>query len=151
MISTGKGKVTELRLHRENREQISRVRQGRGSGKLILCISVVIVGYIIFSLGNQFNRLHTMESNVGDMKKQVEELKTKNSALREEIKKIRSDSYVEQVAREQLGLVKPGETLVVPTQSPSNGAAPALPAQSPSTNKGSKEKGINIKYTNIYD
>ncbi|GAB6179124.1 hypothetical protein JCM14036_04430 [Desulfotomaculum defluvii] len=149
MISTGKGKVTELRLHRDINEQGLKVRRGKKGGRLILFLSVAIVGYMAFSLFNQFTRVDNMQSSVKTLQSQVEELKTRNEALRAEIKQIKSESYIEQAAREQLGLVKPGETLVVPAQTEQENT----PSESgkPAQQNNSNGEAFNVKYKNIYD
>ncbi|SHK35435.1 FtsB family cell division protein [Desulforamulus aeronauticus] len=143
MISTGKNKVTELKLHREHKEKATRLRSGRGNSKMMMFMVLAVVGYIVFSLTSQFNRLHSMQTNVESLQKQVKEIETRNTALREQIKQIKSDAYIEQAAREQLGLVKPGETLVVPTQSQQG-------ADASKQQQGTAE-GFEVKYKNIYD
>ena len=148
MISADKGKVAELKLRRENKEPAPRHRRNRGGARLILFVCVSVVGYMIFSLGSQISYLHAMQTNVETIQGQVEELTQKNTALREEIKKIKSDAYVEQVAREQLGLVKPGETLVVPTQSPETAESQDVP-KTPETNQ--QENPFNVRDKSIYD
>ncbi|AEF93013.1 Septum formation initiator [Desulfotomaculum nigrificans CO-1-SRB] len=140
MNSTGKEKVTDLKLHREKKIPAGG-RRRRGGGRLILMVSLAIVGYVTFTLGNQISHLHAMQNNVENIQSQIEDLKKKNSALREEIKKIKSDAYVEQEAREKLGLVKPGETLVVPAQSPAGGATPPV----------TQEQSFKVRDKNIYD
>ncbi len=149
MISTGKSKVTELKLHRENKEQVGAVRHKRGKSKLVLFFSVALAAYFVFSLGSQFNKLHAMQSNMDSLQSQVEELKSRNAALRQEIKQIKSDSYVEQVAREQLGLVKPGETLVVQAQSQQENNK--KPQTTPSKENKPQGETFNVPYKNIYD
>ncbi|RYD03674.1 hypothetical protein N752_18165 [Desulforamulus aquiferis] len=119
MISTGKGKVAELKLHRENKPENNKPPRKQIGFRLVIVFLIAMVAYIAFSISSQIGRLQAMQNNVETIQSQVEELKHKNAALREELKRIKSDSYVEQVAREQLGLVKPGETLIVPTQDPS--------------------------------
>ena len=147
MISTGKSKVTELKLHREHRQGATGSRTGRGNNKVMLFVTLAVVGYILFSLTSQFSRLHAMQSNVESLQNQIKEIETRNTALREQIKQIKSDAYIEQVAREQLGLVKPGETLVVPTK--------AEPGAEVKQQQGSPQQenadGFQIRYKNIYD
>lgn len=148
MISTGKGKVAELKLHRENKEPAPKFRRRRNGARFILIICVTIAGYIAFSLGNQYSYLYAMQNNVETIQAQVEELRNKNAALREEINKIKSDAYVEQVAREQLGLVKPGETLVVPTQGTTSSDKKTQPSTPPTS--GTQET-FKVRDKNIYD
>ncbi len=147
MISTGKNKVTELKLHREHKEKAVRLRSGRGNHKIMMFMVLAVVGYIVFSLTSQFNRLHSMQTNVESLQKQVKEIETRNTALREQIKQIKSDAYIEQAAREQLGLVKPGETLVVPTQSQQGADA----SKQQGSSKPGTGEGFEVKYKNIYD
>lgn len=149
MISTGKNKVTELKLHRQRKERTTALRSGRGNNKLLLLVALLVVGYIMFSLTSQFSRLHAMQAKVDTLQNQIEEIEKRNTALREQIKQIKSDAYIEQVAREQLGLVKPGETLVVPANAqPGEEAKEQAPQQSPQQPAG---EGFRIRYNNIYD
>ena len=46
------------------------------------------------------------------LRAEIDESKGKNEELGEEVKRLKSDEYVEQLARRDLGLVKPGETSV---------------------------------------
>lgn len=149
MISPGKGKVAELNLHRELKEQNRLRRSTRKGNKLVLVLSVAFVGYLFFSLGNEFNKLHSMQTNVESLQSQIKELKTRNTALQQEIKQIKSDSYIEQVAREQLGLVKPGENLVVQAQSTQGSNTTKAPAQTSQSKK--QGETFNVQYKNIYD
>ncbi|ABO48671.1 Septum formation initiator [Desulforamulus reducens MI-1] len=149
MISTGKGKVTELRLHSDNRDPEKTVRRGKKSGNFMLLLTVACVCYMVFSLYNQFTRMNTMQSSMKTLQTQVEELKNRNEALRTEIKQIKSEAYIEQAAREQLGLVKPGETLVVPTQPKQTSTASEQKKSSKSEEAGAE--AFDIKYKNIYD
>jgi len=55
-----------------------------------------------------------MKHSVSELEKEIGELKAKNAELKRDLKLIKSEEYVERIAREQLGLVKPGEKVVVP-------------------------------------
>lgn len=147
MISTGKGNVTELKLHREVKG--GQRKPSRPGARLLLIICIIFLGYLTFSVGSQINQLHLMKNNLNNIQAQVEELKHKNASLREELKRIKSDSYVEEVAREQLGLVKPGETLVVPTQTTYDGAVQKVIV--PPVDKARQVETMNVRNKNIYD
>jgi cell division protein DivIC len=81
--------------------------------RLPFLLTVVVVGYLLFSLSGQFLKLAQMESQVRGMEQQVNSLQAKNQALENQLRLIQSDAYIEQVAR-QLGYVKPGEHPVLP-------------------------------------
>jgi len=54
-----------------------------------------------------------MQGELRQVQKQVAELQIKNAQLRDQLKLVQSDSYIEQMAREKLGLVKPGESRII--------------------------------------
>lgn len=82
--------------------------------KLPALVVVLLLGYLAFSFGSQFSSLAAMQRDVRDIEQQVLELKQRNAALYDELRQVQSDSFVERTAREKLGLIKPGETRVVP-------------------------------------
>lgn len=67
-----------------------------------------------------------------DVQQQVEQVKESNQLLQGDIARMQSKEYIEQVARERLGLTKPGEIMYVPatTSSPQGNSAPgpSIPA-----------------------
>ncbi len=93
---------------RSNNERNSGVRRF-SAGRLPVLFTAAVVGYLLFSLSGQFFQLSRMESQVRGMQQQVKTLQAKNQSLQNELKNIKSDAYIEQVARQRLGLVKPGE------------------------------------------
>ncbi|ACV61177.1 Septum formation initiator [Desulfofarcimen acetoxidans DSM 771] len=82
--------------------------------KIPLIVGIIMALYLGLSLVNQFNKLQLIHNDLEVMQKEVDSLKTKNQSLREELKNVQSNAYIEQVAREKLGLVKPGEKRIVP-------------------------------------
>lgn len=82
--------------------------------KLPALVAVLLLGYLVVSFGSQFSRLSNMQKDVRNIQQQVQDLQQKNAALREELHLVQSNAYIEKTAREKLGLVKPGETRVVP-------------------------------------
>jgi cell division protein FtsB len=90
-------------------------RRGFSAYVAVLALLAVglVVGYLVFRAGGsalQSYRLKGQEQQtqreIADLERQHEEL----VALREYL---RSDEYVEGIARRVLGLVKPGETLTI--------------------------------------
>lgn len=77
---------------------------------------VVILCYLLVSLVSQFQRLDAMQRDLEQLQTQIVELQKKNAELRQQLSLVQSDAYIEQVARERLGLVKPGEARVVPVK-----------------------------------
>ncbi|AGK99767.1 FtsB family cell division protein [Desulfoscipio gibsoniae] len=81
--------------------------------KLPVIIIVLLMLYISFSLGSRFDQLYAMQRNLEDMQTEIKDLRDKNAGLYEQLERLQSDDYIEQVAREKLGLVKPGEARIV--------------------------------------
>jgi cell division protein FtsL len=76
-------------------------------------------------------RLNRQAVQLAALKRSLQE---QNAVLREEIKLLHTPEYVEKIAREQLGLVKPGEVAVLIVRPPA--PAPARPARAPQRRSG---------------
>lgn len=82
----------------------------------VLALAVFML-YLCISFSFQFHRLQILKQEIRQVQQQIGEIQVKNAELRDQLKKVQSDAYIEQVAREKLGLVKPGEVRIVPLQS----------------------------------
>jgi cell division protein FtsL len=81
--------------------------------KLPALVIIILLLYLIISFSLQFNKLYAMQGELRQVQKQVAELQINNAQLRDQLKLVQSDSYIEQMAREKLGLVKPGESRII--------------------------------------
>lgn len=75
--------------------------------KLIIGGLVVLLG---FSFGKGFVQNNRLRKELSKLTYEIEALELRNDEIRAEIERQQSPEYVEWVAREELGLVKPGET-----------------------------------------
>jgi len=82
--------------------------------KLPTLVVVLLLAYLAVTFGSQFSSLASMQRDVGNIEQQIRELKQRNEDLRNELQHVQSDSFIEKTAREKLGLIKAGETRVVP-------------------------------------
>ncbi|AGX41196.1 FtsB family cell division protein [Clostridium saccharobutylicum] len=78
---------------------------------------LIIVGFIIFfafSYIRQRIEINRIEKEIANKQSQLQDVKEKNERLQDEVEKINSDSldYLEKLARERLGMIKPGEKVV---------------------------------------
>ncbi len=55
-----------------------------------------------------------IQENIIISQKELEELKSKNSKLEADLKKVDSNEYIEKLARDRLGMIKEGEKVVNP-------------------------------------
>jgi len=82
--------------------------------RLPALVALLLLTYVVVSFCSQFGKLSVLQNDINSIQQQVQELKEKNASLREELHMVQSDAYVEKNAREKLGLIKPGETRVMP-------------------------------------
>lgn len=87
----------------------------------------LLLAYLVISFSSQFSKLSVMQRDVQSIQLQVQDMQQNNAVLREELRLAQSDAYIEKIAREKIGLVKPGETRVVTVSS----GTEAVKAQAP--------------------
>lgn len=77
-------------------------------------LTLLAAAYFIYlAVGQQFE-LYTIQRETYSLKNRIAELEQSNKAMVDEKKQLASPTYVEKIAREQLGLVKPGEVPYIP-------------------------------------
>lgn len=76
-------------------------------------IFLIILGFIFYSFGGQMVEMYNVQDEVKNIKIQMQELQTKNAELRKQVEQLSSEAYIEREAREKLGLVKPGEKIIL--------------------------------------
>jgi Septum formation initiator len=77
----------------------------------VLLFSLVVVGSSVWQLW----KLHSqVEDQLASLNQEKVTLLQQEKQLHEEITQLNTPSYIEQLAREQLGLVKHGEILISP-------------------------------------
>lgn len=81
--------------------------------KLILLVIFIFMGYNYFLSLNQVKRL---ESSIAVVEREIILAEQKKAQLLKEIEKIDDPQYIEEIARKELGLVKPGELLLIPVE-----------------------------------
>ena len=100
-------KRTRLKINSKNRQRV-RIRSG---SILMLCAIMVVVGssaWQIWKLRSQ------VEGQLAQLNREKVNLLQQEKLLNDEITRLNTPSYIEQLAREQLGLVKQGEILISP-------------------------------------
>lgn len=85
--------------------------------KKLILKKIIIAGCIVFFVFGYLRQSVTMnriQKEIDSKQLQLDEVKQKNERLQDEVEKINSDSsdYLEKLARERLGMIKPGEKVV---------------------------------------
>jgi cell division protein FtsB len=102
-----------------------------GPGLLMVFVVPLLV-YGAYSIGDRWYQNYILTRQEESIRTEVMQLREENLRLQKELNVARSDSGIETTAREQLGLIKPGDTsfqLVGPQGSAAQ--APARPAPAP--------------------
>lgn len=94
-----------------------RVRRRRKRIKLaprfwaLLGILIVIYAGAAYAVG--FLKIHGLTREIAKTEQLLADIEAENERLRQQLEYMSTDEYIEAVAREQLGLVYPGETAVL--------------------------------------
>ncbi|MHB1130827.1 MAG: FtsB family cell division protein [Chloroflexota bacterium] len=81
--------------------------------RLLLLAAVVVLGYFLFSLGGLALQGYRLSQRAATVQQDISTLKTENERLRREVERLQTPTAVEALARQQLGLVKSGETAAI--------------------------------------
>jgi len=83
---------------------------------IVISIVAVIVIVAAFNFWQNMEKMNNLQSKIDEMEEKIEKAEAENAELREQLNNTNDPEYIEEVAREKLGLVKPGEMLLVPVE-----------------------------------
>lgn len=92
-----------------------RRRRRRVTSRFWLIIGLIVFVYAIGSYTKGFIEIWRLRQQIVAVELEIANAQTRNQQLREELAYLQSDEYIEKVAREELGLILPGETPVILT------------------------------------
>lgn len=75
---------------------------------ILVLISVFCISFIRQELA-----VRNIKKNMQVQQQELDKVKEKNETLKDEVSQSKSEQYIEKMARERLGMVKPGEKAVV--------------------------------------
>ncbi|NPV26923.1 MAG: septum formation initiator family protein [Firmicutes bacterium] len=105
---------------RRKKDVTRRRKSSRIKLKLGFCLSMGLLVLAVILWGPQFKHIQQMNAELAELQKQKQQLLQINAKLQEDIRQLNSDTTVERIAREKLGLVKPGEKILIEVQPPRN-------------------------------
>jgi len=80
---------------------------------IILVASICVLGYVVYSYAKDYYHSRQVYAEFLALKQEANRLQTRNVQLADLLRYFDSESYAESRARLELGLVKPGEKVVV--------------------------------------
>lgn len=81
--------------------------------KLNRIVFFIIIIYGLYMFFMQTADMTKIRAQINSYGHELQKLKEKNQELNDEVKMSKSDTYIEKLAREKLGLIKEGETPVI--------------------------------------
>jgi cell division protein FtsL len=75
----------------------------------------ILMLYVLFMYGSGVWRIITINRQIGRINQEIQSWEDRNNDLEREIARLETADYVEQVARKELGLVQPKETVFLVT------------------------------------
>ena len=80
--------------------------------KIIWALILILIFYIVFLFSDKYAKTIQVKEDIKRLESDIKELKQKNNNLSKEVESLKTDKYIEEVAREELGLTKPDEILI---------------------------------------
>ena len=95
---------------------------------LLICAALLAIGYLTYTTSRYFIHNYQLGEDEAQIRRDMTALDHDHAQLVAVRDYLKSDEYIEDIARRILGLVRPGETLVVVSSSDSAPAATPQPA-----------------------
>ncbi len=87
--------------------------------------------FVLVVVGGKAVQGYEMRQEARAVERRIEELKRENRRMAQELEYYLSDEYIEKLAREELGLVRPGDVAVVIVPSDSRTSPPSMQIPTP--------------------
>lgn len=89
-----------------------------------VAIFLILLGFLLYSFSGQVIEMYKVRAEINKIRSQMNDLQAKNAELRKQVEQLSSNAYIEREAREKLGLVKPGEKIILEAKTGSGGLEP---------------------------
>jgi len=101
-------------MHPASNSDTARPRRKRWrlTPRFWLLIAAIFMIYMATSYVQGFIQISRIKKEIRRVQEEIAAVEAHNERLRQELIYLQSDEYIEKVARQELGLVRPGETAV---------------------------------------
>ncbi|MGI6227799.1 MAG: FtsB family cell division protein [Peptococcales bacterium] len=76
-----------------------------------------VLAYMIFSFSQGFYEAYLLQQEIEILEVQLTEVRKENTKLQQELDHVQTPEAIEKTAREKLGLIKPGEVVIMKARS----------------------------------
>ncbi len=81
--------------------------------KMIIIIEFLVVSYLLYTLTKSVYQSYQIDQHIADFKKENDLIAQENKQKEADYSYYSSDAYIEKIAKQNLGLVNPGEQVIV--------------------------------------
>lgn len=93
-------------------------RKNRRKGSPILLGICIFIGILLYTSWGNIGQIWQMYWQRAELEQLIADMEAENSELAQKVQYMETDAWVEQAARDELGLVKPGEIILIPADAP---------------------------------
>src|SRR5579884_1880627 len=101
--------------------------------QVLLLLVLTVALYFAAAFSGELIASERIGRQIASISDDIDRLKAENVRLKAAVAEARSDAFVEQEARDRLGLVRPGDVPVVVVNAPAPAPPPPPPAPAPKT------------------
>ena len=84
-----------------------------GKIKIKTLAVLTILGVFIIAFVRQEFTMKRLNKNIATKNEELQQLQDENVKLQDEVERVNSDSYIERLARERLGMIRSGEKVII--------------------------------------
>ncbi|MFO8191697.1 MAG: septum formation initiator family protein [Bacillota bacterium] len=82
-----------------------------GSYRLVSAVGILVIVALLLLIGAQYVKQCLVKDELAEYESRIDKLEIRRDTLEEEIERLQDPGYLEVMARDRLGLVKPGEVI----------------------------------------
>lgn len=90
----------------------------RGRIKFKNLVIIILIGVFSIAYVRQEITMKRLSEEIDVKHKQLEEARSNNERLQDEVNHANTDEYIERLARERLGMIKEGEKVIINSDKP---------------------------------
>ncbi len=88
--------------------------------KMIIIIEFLVVSYLLYTLTKSVYQSYQIDQHITQFKQENDQIAQQNKQKEADYSYYSSDAYIEKIAKQNLGLVNPGEQVIVIPNTPDN-------------------------------
>ena len=104
--------VISLKSRRKQRTKAH--RRWKVKPRFFLLLLSLLLIWVAAGFVNRYLHIVMLQSKIVRVEREIAALETRNEAVRQQLKEMQIDTYIERVEREKLGLIKPGDVVYTP-------------------------------------